>query len=106
MESEIVRFIFDKYIQGYGAYTIAKELERLGKRNKRGHVKWGDNGVRGIIKNEKYKGDLLLGKTFTVDPISKRRLENMGEEEQYYIKNHHEAIVSSEVWDKAQKMHS
>lgn len=72
-EAEIVRFIFDRYIQGYGAYTIAKELERLGKRNKKGQVKWGDSGVRGIIKNEKYKGDLLLGKTFTVDPISKRR---------------------------------
>ena len=39
--------------------------------------------VLGIIKNEKYKGDLLLGKTFTVDPISKRRLDNMGEEDQF-----------------------
>lgn len=34
------------------------------------------------------------GKTFTVDPISKSRLENMGKEEQYYIKEHHESIVS------------
>ena len=35
-------------------------------------------------------GDLLLGKTFTVDPITKQRLDNMGEEEKYYIKDHHE----------------
>ena len=54
--------------------------------------------------NEKYKGDLLLGKSFTVDPISKRRLENMGEEEQYYLKNHHEPIVSEEIWDKAKEI--
>ena len=47
----------------------------------------------GIIKNEKYKGDVLLGKTFTVDPISKRRIANMGEENRYYIKDHHEAII-------------
>lgn len=54
--------------------------------------------------NEKYMGDPLLGKSFTVDPISKRRLENMGEEEQYYLKNHHEPIVSEEIWDKAKEI--
>lgn len=42
-----------------------------------------------------------MGKTFTVDPISKRRLENMGEEDQFYIRNHHEPIISEEVFDKA-----
>ena len=67
-------------------------------------MKWTDSGIRSIINNEKYKGDLLLGKTFTVDPISKRRLENMGEEEQYYIKEHHEPIVSPEIWDATQEI--
>ena len=43
-------------------------------------MEWHDHGVMGMIKNEKYKGDVLLGKTFTVDPISKGRLANMGEE--------------------------
>lgn len=103
-EAETVRLIFDLYIQGYGANTIAKRLTELGKVNKKGIVKWTDSGVRGIIKNEKYKGDLLMGKTYTVDPISKRRLENRGEENQYYTKNHHEAIVSEEIWDAAQEI--
>lgn len=103
-EAEVVRYIFDQYIQGYGAYTISRQLEKLGKKNKKGNVKWTDSGVLGIIKNEKYKGDLLLGKSFTVDPISKRRLENMGEEEQYYLKNHHEPIILEEVWDKAKEI--
>ena len=76
-EAEIVRYIYDRYVEGYGAYTIAKELVRLGKRNKKGVVKWTDSGVRGILKNEKYKGDLLQGKTITVDPISKRPLRQM-----------------------------
>lgn len=102
-EAETVRMIFDMYLQGYGCATIAKRLEEKGIKNKRGIVKWHDNGVLGMIKNEKYKGDILLGKTFTVDPISKRRLANMGEENQYYIKDHHEAIVSREVWDEAQE---
>lgn len=103
-EAEIVRYIYDRYVEGYGAYTIAKELVRLGKRNKKGVVKWTDSGVRGILKNEKYKGDLLQGKTITVDPISKRRLDNHGEEEMYYTKNHHEAIVSEEQWEKVQEI--
>ncbi len=103
-EAEIVREIFDMYLRGYGAPTIAKELTRLGRKNKKGEVKWTESGIRTIINNEKYKGDLRLGKTFTVDPISKRRLENMGEEEQYYIKEHHEPIVSPEIWDAAQEI--
>jgi hypothetical protein len=57
-----------------------------------------------MIRNEKYKGDILLGKTFTTDPISKRRLANFGEENQYYIRDHHEPIVSREVWDEAERI--
>lgn len=103
-EAETVRMIFDLYLQGYGTSTIAKRLMELGIRNKRGKVEWHTHGVMGIIKNEKYKGDVLLGKTFTVDPISKRRLANMGEEDQYYIRDHHEAIVSREIWDRAEEI--
>ena len=103
-EAKTVRLIFELYLQGYGTYTIAKRLEALGKVNKKGVVKWTDSGVRGIIKNEKYKGDLLLQKTITTDPISKRRIENFGEEEQYYVHDHHEPIVSREVWEQAKEI--
>ena len=65
---------------------------------------WVSSSVMGIINNEKYKGDILLGKTFTVDPISKRRLDNLGEEDRYYIHNHHEGIVSEETFDRAQEI--
>lgn len=101
-EAETVRFIFNMYLQGYGTTTIAKRLMELGVKNKKGEVSWHTHGIMGIIKNEKYKGDVLLGKTFTTDPITKRRLTNMGEENQYYISNHHEAIVSKEDWEKAE----
>lgn len=42
-----------------------------------------------------------MGKTFTLDPISKRRLDNFGEEDQFYIRDHHEAIISEEMFEKA-----
>ncbi len=100
-EAEVVRLMYDMYIQGYGTSTIAKRLMDMGIKNRKGEVRWTTHGVMGIIRNEKYKGDILLGKTFTVDPISKRRLANMGEEDQFYLKDHHEAIVSREVWEAA-----
>ena len=103
-EAETVRLIFELYLQGYGTYTIARRLTELGRVNKKGQVQWTDSGVRGIIKNEKYKGDLLLQKTITTDPISKKRIENFGEEEQYYVRDHHEPIVSREVWEQAKEI--
>lgn len=103
-EAETVRLIYDLYLQGYGCSNIAKSLIEMEKKNKKGIVSWKDHGVMGIIKNEKYKGDVLLGKTFTLDPISKRRLANMGEEDQFYIRDHHEPIVSREIWDAAEEI--
>lgn len=67
-EAETVRLIFELYLQGYGTYTIARQLTEMGRINKKGGTTWTDSGILGIIKNEKYKGDLLMKKTFTVEP--------------------------------------
>ncbi len=103
-EAEVVKYIFKRYTEGAGCFVIAKELTKLKYKTKKGNTDWHESTVRGIIKNEKYKGDLLLGKTFTVDPISHRRLDNMGEEEKYYISDHHEPIISEEMFSEAQKI--
>ena len=101
-EAKIVQYIFKRYIEGMGAHVIARELEKMGAITARGNKSWYDTTVIGIIKNEKYKGDLLQGKTFTVDPISKRRLDNRGEVDQFLLRDHHEAIISEETWEQAQ----
>lgn len=103
-EAKIVRYIFERYIDGIGGRAIARELDELGYKTPRGLDHWQDITVLGIIKNEKYKGDILMGKTFTVDPISKRRLINFGEEDKYYIKNNHDAIISPEIFTQAQEI--
>ncbi len=103
-ESQTVYYIFERYVEGAGGKVIARELKNLGYKNKAGNTNWSDSGILGIIKNEKYKGDLLMGKTFTLDPISKRRLENKGEVDQYTVENHHEPIVSRELFDRAQEI--
>ena len=101
--AKIVRYIFDRYVAGAGSTMIARELNEQGILTIKGNP-WVSSSVMGIINNEKYKGDILLGKTFTVDPISKRRLDNLGEEDRYYIHNHHEGIVSEETFDRAQEI--
>ena len=101
-EAEIVRYIFRRYLEGVGGMVISRELEEQGYLSPRGYKRWTETTVLGIIKNEKYKGDLLMGKTFTVDPISKRRLDNFGEQDKFYIENHHEPIISEEDFEKAQ----
>ena len=103
-EAEIVRHIFNRYCEGVGSTIIARELTEAGYVPPKGGEKWADSTIRGIIKNEKYKGDVLQGKTFTIDPITHKRMINKGEEDKYYIENNHEAIVSAEVYEKAQSI--
>ncbi|MCI9596171.1 MAG: recombinase family protein [Firmicutes bacterium] len=101
--AKTVRYIFERYVAGAGSSMIARELNEQGIVTLRGNP-WTSSSVMGIINNEKYKGDILLGKTFTVDPISKRCLENLGEEDRYYIHDHHVPIISDEIFDKAQEI--
>ncbi|MCL2604001.1 MAG: recombinase family protein [Defluviitaleaceae bacterium] len=103
-EAEIVRYIFNRYVEGMGCSVIGQELTRMGHKTKRGSVNWAETTIIGIIKNEKYKGDIRQGKTFTVDPISKRRLDNFGEQDQFYIHKNHEPIINDDLYDAAQQI--
>ena len=91
-QAEVIQYIFSRYVEGIGATIICRELNERGIKTLLGN-KWTNGSIIRIIKNEKYVGDLLMGKSYTVDPISKRRLANNGEEDKYYIKDHHEAII-------------
>ncbi len=70
----------------------------------KGNDKWNDSTIRGILRNEKYKGDVLQGKTYTSDPISHKRYVNMGEADKYYISEHHEPIITPEQFDLVQEI--
>ena len=103
-EAKTVRYIFERYLEGAGCTLIAKECTKLGYKTKTGKTTWHESAIRGILRNEKYVGDCLQGKTFTLDPISKRRLRNFGEEDKFYIENHHEGIISKEEFMRVQKI--
>lgn len=102
-EAEIVQKIFDLYLQGLGTYRIAKELETQRIRTTTGNVKWNSGTINKMLKCEKYIGDAMLQKTYTVDFLSKKRVVNDGIVKRYYIKNNHEPIITREQYYQVQE---
>ena len=77
-EAEIVKRIFREYLEGASCMKIARGLERDGILTARGNPRWHDSTVRKILENEKYMGDALLQKTYTIDFLNKKRGKNNG----------------------------
>lgn len=97
-QAETVRWIFSQVLSGRSSAQIARELNERGIPSKK-NGRWESNVVAGMIKNEKYIGDALLQKTYTDDHFTRHM--NHGEKAQYYISNHHEAIISREIFETA-----
>ena len=89
-QAKIVRRIYKEFLDGKGANRIARDLELSGVPNWNGKAKWYEGSIRKMLTNEKYKGDALLQKTYTVDFLSKKRADNNGEVPQYYVEDSHE----------------
>ncbi len=103
-QSKIVKFIFDQYLDGDGADTIAKQLNEKKVPSPKGGL-WNSSSVRGILMNEKYTGKIIIGKTYSNDPITdKRRRKNKGEREMFIMDDYHEAIISQEDFDTVQQI--
>ena len=103
-QAVVVRLIFRMYIQGYSTYKISQFLQRWEVKSPAGKDRWYPSSVLSILKNEKYKGDALLQKTFTVDFLTKKARKNEGELPQYYVHEGHELIVDEVVFDYTQTL--
>lgn len=101
-QAETVKLIYKLFLSGLSAYAIARELEKRGIAAPAGGKKWYTSSVKSILTNEKYKGDALLQKEFTVDFLEKTKKKNEGEVPQYYVEGHHEAIISPSVFEQVQ----
>ncbi|WP_312355744.1 recombinase family protein [Aminipila sp.] len=102
-EAEVVKRIFDLYLQGLGTYKIAKILEKEGIKTAAGKDKWYGTTIYKMLISEKYVGDAMLQKTYTIDFITKKRVKNDGYVKRYYIENNHEAIISREQYYMVQE---
>jgi DNA invertase Pin-like site-specific DNA recombinase len=101
-EAEIVKTIFDDYLSGMGPNAIMKKLSEADIPTRSGTL-WHESALYRILRNEKYSGDMLLQKTFTLDHLSKKKQINRGELPMYQVINSHEAIIDKETFAKVQR---
>ena len=101
-EAELIKRIFSMYLSGMSGFGIADQLTKEGIPSPKGKRKWKSDTVLSILRNEKYKGDALLQKRYTVNYIGGVLAKNNGEIPQYYIEQDHEAIIDPITFDEVQ----
>ena len=117
VQADIVRKIYDLFLEGKGTYQIAKLLtgegiEPPGLQMKMKNVvnnitnttdKWNHNTVRRILSNQIYIGNCVQNKSKKISYKSKKMIA-IPEEEHTITKNHHKAIILIDKWELVQKM--
>ena len=101
-QAPIVKRIFREFLEGMTTTEIANRLKADNIPGVTGEALWNSTNIENMLKNEKYKGDVLMQKSCTVSFLTKQRVMNDGKYDQYYMENHHEAIVTREEWDAVQ----
>ena len=101
-EADVVRRIFNDFLNGKKREEIKRELNAEGITTSCGNV-WKHDTVTYVLSNPTYRGDSLLQKVYTVDPISKHKVRNKGELPQYYVEETHEPIIDKDTFDKVQE---
>lgn len=101
--AEIVKLVFRLYLEGYSTAKIGSYLDEHQIKTATGQEKWYDSVIMKMLKNEKYMGDALLQKTYTVDFMTKKKVMNNGIVPQYYVENDHEAIIPKELFYRVQE---
>ena len=101
-QAEVVREIFNMYLGGASLRTITKSLVEKAIPYIDGKARWNAAHIQNILSNEKYCGDVLQQKTFTEDVLSHKVVKNTGQLPMYLIENHHEGIISREIFRAVQ----
>lgn len=102
-EAELVRRIFRLFLEGNSSYRIKRILESENIKTVTGHKVWSATVIDKMLVNEKYMGDALMQKTYTVDFLTKKKVINRGIVPQYYIEDNHEAIIPKELFHRVQE---
>ena len=105
-EAETVKVIYDLYINGWSTTEIAELLTSYGRKTKLGNEVWNPTSIDGVIENERHCGDVRSRKTYTPDFKTHKSVKNRQNRKQYIQRNHHEAIVSRDVYNAANLLKS
>ena len=102
-EAHYVKWIFDMYLSGASMEWIAEQMTNTGLLTSDGGHQWYSSTIAYMLTNEKYMGDSLCQKTFAnAFPFTKQ--VNRGERDQYYVEHSHPAIISKDIFEKAQAL--
>ena len=99
-EAARIRQVFELYLSGMGANNIVKEMRRTEK----GNMRWTMSGIKYMITNERYVGDMLMQKFYTPQILPLRSRPNKGELPMYYAENTHEPIISREMFEAVKRV--
>lgn len=102
-QAETVKRIYDRFLAGDSLKQIAEKLQNEKRLSPSGKSEWSTATIRSILSNEKYKGDAIINKTFTVDCLTKEIRKNNGERPKYYVENNHPAIIDDEMFGRVQE---
>ena len=103
-EAELIRIIYDMYLNGYSSPQIADVLTKSGVPTATNLTTWSSGAVLGILRNEKYCGDVLCQKTIAMDIFTHKSIKNTGQKPQYFIEGHHPAIIEKDDWLRVQQL--
>lgn len=102
-EAETVRLIYKLFLDGYSMTNIKKTLESKGILTAKSKKVWNESLISSILKNEKYVGDALLQKTYTLDCITHKVVRNHGERPMYLVTDHHAPIIDRDTYNRVQQ---
>ena len=102
-QAEVVKRIFNLYIDGLGILAITQLLNQEGIKPMHSE-KWSYGSLLQILKNINYTGDLILQKTYKENHLTKKKIRNKGEHHQYYVEDNHEPIISKELFKQASRI--
>ena len=101
-EAQTVKLMYYMFLAGFPISEIADVLTQLKRKTKLGNIKWSPNTVRAVMQNERHCGNVLSWKTFTYDFWEHKKRKNHEDMPQVLKIDHHEAIVSHEIFDATQ----
>ncbi len=102
-EAETVKLIYKLFLDGYSMKGIKNVLESKKLLTSMGNKIWNESFIRSILKNEKYVGDALLQKTYTLDCITHKVVKNYGERPMYLVTDHHDPIIDRDTYNRVQQ---
>ena len=101
-EAKIVRLIFDMYLNKVSAERMEIILKEKGVIATNGGY-FNIGTIRDMLKNIAYTGNLLLQKSYTPNPLIRRKKDNTGQLPKYYVENNHEPIIPLEMFMQVQE---